>query len=42
METELACENMAQFLDVVAGLVKRGIVFTTQVGNFKVYVTGGY
>jgi hypothetical protein len=42
MSTVIECESLDQFLDVVAGLIQRGITFETQVGNFKVYLTGGF
>ena len=42
MPVTLECEKLEQLLDVVAGLIKRGLTFEVQMGNFKVYLTGGY
>lgn len=36
------CTSIDQFLNVVAGLVQRGIVFTADAEKMSVFCTGGF
>jgi len=36
------CSDIAQFLDVVEGLVRRGLTFTADTKDYTVTLTGGY
>ena len=39
---KIFCYDMAQFLDVCAGLVERGITFEAKSGTLEVHCTRGY
>lgn len=36
------CRDMENFMDVIAGCVRRGLKFHADVLDFKVTLTGGY
>jgi len=38
----IACDDLAQFLDTVAGLVARGLTFRADAGAFLIHLTGGF
>ena len=38
----ITAANMEEFLDIIAGLVERGIMFEANTVNWTVICTGGY
>ena len=42
VKMKIFCYDMAEFLDVCAGLVARGITFEAKSGTLEVHCTGGY
>ena len=36
------CYDIESFLEVVSGLVKRGLTFTADAGTFKITLLGGF
>lgn len=36
------CDTIEEFLDVIAGLVRRGLTFTAESKTFEIVLTGGY
>ena len=38
----LTCSDIAQFLDMVQGLVMRGLTFRADAQTFTITLTGGY
>lgn len=39
---KIVCENLDQFLDIVSGLVERGITFDARVESLTIILTGGH
>jgi|JFJP01.1.fsa_nt_gi hypothetical protein len=38
----IQCENLNQFLDVISGLVQRGLTFSADAGKLMIKLEGGY
>jgi hypothetical protein len=39
---QIQCETLTQFLDVIAGLVHRGLTFKANSDTYKIELLGGY
>lgn len=39
---KIDCDNLENFLNVIKGLVERGLTFESFVNNFTIKLTGGY
>lgn len=42
MTRTIHCDDLDQFLDAIAGLVARGLGFTSDAGTFTITLTGGH
>jgi hypothetical protein len=38
----IKCNTLAEFLDVIEGLVRRGLIFTANASDLEISLTGGY
>lgn len=42
MKSKIECRCREEFLDVIEGLVKRGLVFSADATTWTITLTGGY
>ena len=40
--SKIVCSSTEEFLDVIAGLVQRGLVFTADASTWTITLTGGF